>query len=90
VGATGEVTGTPLATGTFNFTVRAVDSTNDSATQLYQITINDPAPPPGGTGSGGDGGSSGCTGSNSGTAITTALAALAGLAAAMRRRRQEA
>ncbi|MGO4776537.1 putative Ig domain-containing protein, partial [Lysobacter sp. 2RAB21] len=39
---TGELTGTPTAAGTFNFTVRATDNTNFSGTRAYSLVI---APP---------------------------------------------
>ena len=40
----GAITGTPTATGTFAFTVKAADAFGDSATQGYSITVN-PATP---------------------------------------------
>ena len=42
--ASGAVTGSPTATGTFAFTVMAADAFGDSATQGYSITVN-PATP---------------------------------------------
>jgi len=42
--ASGAITGTPTATGTFAFTVMAADAFGDSATQGYSITAN-PATP---------------------------------------------
>ena len=43
--ATGQITGTPTAAGTFNFTVQATDTLNQSDTQALSITIVLPAPP---------------------------------------------
>src|ERR1019366_6749889 len=42
--ASGAITGTPTATGTFAFTVMAADAFGDSSTQGYSITVN-PATP---------------------------------------------
>jgi large repetitive protein len=42
----GAITGTPTAAGTFNFTLRVVDSTGLTATQAQTITIAECAPPP--------------------------------------------
>ena len=42
----GAITGTPTAAGTYNFTLRVVDSTGLTATQAQTITIADCAPPP--------------------------------------------
>lgn len=39
----GVLSGTPTAGGTFNFTVRATDSTSQSATQAYSLTVATPA-----------------------------------------------
>ena len=44
--STGAITGTPTGAGTFNFTLRVVDSTGLTATQAQTITIADCAPPP--------------------------------------------
>jgi uncharacterized repeat protein (TIGR01451 family) len=41
----GEITGTPTATGTFNFTMKLVDSTGLTATQAQTITIAGGCPP---------------------------------------------
>ncbi len=40
---TGAITGTPIATGTFNFNVRAADAFGDSLTQGYSIVVSYPA-----------------------------------------------
>ena len=42
----GAITGTPTAAGTYNFTMKLVDSTGLIATQAQTITIADCAPPP--------------------------------------------
>ena len=44
--STGAITGTPTGAGTYNFTLRVVDSTGLTATQAQTITIADCAPPP--------------------------------------------
>jgi len=41
--STGQITGTPTASGTFNFTAQAKDTAGGSGTQSFSITIN-PAP----------------------------------------------
>ncbi len=43
--STGQITGTPSAAGTFNFTVQVTDTLNQSDTQALSITIDLPAPP---------------------------------------------
>src|SRR6185295_20085000 len=43
--STGQITGTPSAAGTFNFTVKATDTLNQSDTQALSITVNLPPPP---------------------------------------------
>ncbi len=40
--ATGAVTGSPTAAGTFNFTIQAADAFGDAATQAYQIVVSYP------------------------------------------------
>jgi len=42
---TGQISGTPLLAGPFNFTVRATDTLNQFDDQLLSITVNLPAPP---------------------------------------------
>ncbi len=44
LGSTGQITGTPTAAATFNFTVQVTDSVNSTATTNLRILIN--APPP--------------------------------------------
>ena len=39
----GEITGTPTAVGTFNFTMKAADAFGDSATQAYTVVVSYPA-----------------------------------------------
>jgi hypothetical protein len=41
--ATGVITGTPTAVGTFNFTIQAADAFGDSNTQAYSIKVSYPA-----------------------------------------------
>jgi hypothetical protein len=43
--STGQITGTPSAAGTFNFTVQATDTLNQSDTQALSIMVVLPAPP---------------------------------------------
>jgi hypothetical protein len=43
--STGQISGTPSAAGTFNFTVQATDTLNQSDDQPLSITIDLPAPP---------------------------------------------
>ena len=43
--STGQITGTPSAAGTFNFTVEVTDTLSQSDTQAFSITIDLPAPP---------------------------------------------
>ncbi|THJ17164.1 MAG: hypothetical protein CAF44_016105 [Nitrospira sp. CG24D] len=43
--ATGHITGTPSAAGTFSFTVQATDTLNQSDDQPLSLTIDLPAPP---------------------------------------------
>jgi hypothetical protein len=38
--SSGDLTGTPTAVGTFNFTVKAADAYGDSATQAYSIVVS--------------------------------------------------
>jgi predicted outer membrane repeat protein len=46
--ATGAITGTPEASGTFTFSIQATDSLSDTATQSYSITIAAATPTVGG------------------------------------------
>jgi len=41
--ANGAIIGTPTATGTFNFSIRAADAFGDSNTQGYSIVVSYPA-----------------------------------------------
>ena len=41
--ATGAITGTPTAVGTFNFTIQAADAFGDANTQAYSIKVSYPA-----------------------------------------------
>ena len=43
--ATGVLSGTPVGTGTFNFTVRATDANTCTGERSYDLTINQPACP---------------------------------------------
>lgn len=80
----GALSGTPLATGMFTFTVRVLDSSNDVAVQPYSLEIKSPPPPPV-SGTGSTGGSSGCTAS----AGSWLAVLMAGILPALARRRRE-
>lgn len=84
----GAITGTPTATGSFNFTVRATDGVGVAGTQACTLGVI-VVPGAGVTGRGGGGG--GCAAGAAGTGQSGALAlwllALAGLPL-LRRRRQ--
>lgn len=89
--AAGAITGTPTATGSFNFTVRATDGVGVFGTQAYTLSVI-VAPGAGVTGGGGGGGGGGgCAAHSAGSGQAGALAlwllALAGLPL-LRRRRQ--
>ncbi|MCB9934609.1 MAG: choice-of-anchor D domain-containing protein [Planctomycetes bacterium] len=85
--ATGDITGTPTVAVTANFTVRAVDSLNDSGTKAFSLTINAAG---GGSGGGGGGGGGGCaagTSSNTGIFLLLSLLGLVALAFRVRTRK---
>ncbi|MCZ7605607.1 MAG: putative Ig domain-containing protein [Planctomycetota bacterium] len=75
----GDITGTPTTAGTANFTVRAVDSLNDSGTKAFSLTVN--APSSGSSGGGGGGGGGGCAANDAGGSAWLALLGLLGLVA---------
>ncbi len=82
----GVISGTPTTVGTSNFTIRVIDSLNDSATQAYAITITS-----GGGGGGGGGGSDddgGCSASGGSSSQWLALLGLVGIAAMILRVRR--
>jgi len=83
--ANGDLTGTPTATGSFNFTVRATDSVGVFGTQAYTLNVT-VAPGAGVSGGGGGGGGGGGCVAGAGVNILWLLA-LAGLPL-MRRRRK--
>lgn len=81
--STGEISGTPTATGVYTFDARAIDSLNDTVTATFQLSVNSS----GGSGGGGGGGGGGCAASSTTWSPWLALLALALGATAFRRRR---
>ena len=80
---TGEISGTPTATGVTTFDVRVFDALNDTAVATFQLSVN--ASGGSGGGGGGDGGG-GCASTDANWPVILGLLALLGVIAALRRR----
>lgn len=78
---TGEISGTPAATGVYTFDVRAFDSNSDTATMTFQLSVNSSS-----GGGGGGGGGGGCAVSDSTWPALLGILALLGIVGALRRR----